>query len=80
MRRLTDSRLSGNSWKCPKSRDEYKSISVSEKPTITELYDRLCAIENILGEEYDLERLKDIVETSRNGRELKCCVRFTVSL
>lgn len=31
-------------------------------------YDRLAAIEDILGDDYDLERLRELVEADREGR------------
>lgn len=30
--------------------------------------ERLCAIEDILGDDYDLDRLKEIVEADKEGR------------
>ena len=35
---------------------------------ITDVIDRLAAIEDILGEEYDLDRLRDLVQADREGR------------
>lgn len=35
---------------------------------IADAFDRLAAIENILGDDYDLDRLKDLVEADREGR------------
>ena len=32
------------------------------------IYNRLAAIEDILGDEYDLERLKELVQAKREGR------------
>lgn len=32
------------------------------------IYNRLAAIEDILGDEYDLERLRELVEADREGR------------
>ena len=34
---------------------------------ITDVIDRLAAIEDILGEEYDLDRLRKLVEADREG-------------
>lgn len=35
---------------------------------ITDVIDRLAAIEDILGDEYDLDRLRELVEADREGR------------
>lgn len=38
-------------------------------PVVTqEVIDRLAAIEDILGEEYDLDRLRELVQADREGR------------
>lgn len=38
-------------------------------PVVTqEVIDRLAAIEDILGDEYDLDRLRDLVQADREGR------------
>lgn len=38
-------------------------------PVVTqEVIDRLAAIEDILGDEYDLERLRELVQADREGR------------
>lgn len=34
----------------------------------TALVERLAAIEDILGDEYDLDRLRELVEADRDGR------------
>ena len=38
-----------------------------ERPSYMDLYFRLAAIEDILGDEYDLERLKFIMDAERHG-------------
>ena len=35
---------------------------------IADAFDRLAAIENILGDDYDLDRLKELVQADREGR------------
>ena len=35
---------------------------------IADAFDRLAAIEDILGDDYDLDRLKELVEADRDGR------------
>ena len=39
-----------------------------ERPSYMDLYQRLTAIEDILGEEYDLDRLRELVQADREGR------------
>ena len=39
-----------------------------ERPSYMDLYQRLVTIEDILGEEYDLDRLHELVQADREGR------------
>lgn len=39
-----------------------------ERPSYMDLYQRLAAIEDILGEEYDLDRLRELAQADREGR------------
>ena len=39
-----------------------------ERPSYMDLYCRLAAIEDILGDEYELDRLRELVEAGRGGR------------
>lgn len=39
-----------------------------ERPSYMDLYQRLTAIEDILGDEYDLDRLRELVQADREGR------------
>ena len=57
MERLTEKR-EGGAWP--------RKIWSSE--TIAECLDRLAAIEDILGDEYDLDELKEVVQAKREGR------------
>lgn len=57
MKRLTEKR-EGGAWP--------RKIWSSE--TIAECLDRLAAIEDILGDEYDLDELKEVVQAKREGR------------
>ena len=57
MERLTEKR-EGGAWP--------RKIWSSE--TIAECLDRLASIEDILGDEYDLDRLRELVEADRAGR------------
>lgn len=45
---------------------------IQQAMRITDVIDRLAAIEDILGGEYDLDRLRELVEADRDGR----CVVF----
>ena len=39
-----------------------------ERPSYMDLYQRLTAIEDILGDEYDLDRLRGLAQADREGR------------
>lgn len=39
-----------------------------ERPSYMDLYQRLAAIEDILGEEYDPDRLRELAQADREGR------------
>ena len=39
-----------------------------ERPSYMDLYCRIAAIEDILGEEYDLDRLRELAQADREGR------------
>lgn len=39
-----------------------------ERPSYMDLYQRLTAIEDILGDEYDLDRLRELAQADREGR------------
>lgn len=47
-----------------------------ESCPISAAFDRLAAIENILGDDYDLDRLRELVEADRDGR----CVVLPIPL
>lgn len=69
MKRLTDKRLAipPGQWQevaCEEAR-ELKEIPV---PSMRELYYRLSQIEDILGDEYNLDRLRELAEADREGR------------
>ena len=62
MKRLTDKRISfSKNVFTVVSKDEYKKIINTEKPSFEEIYKRLVQIENILGDDYDLDRLRELV-------------------
>ena len=54
------------------SKEKYKRIMMEEKPSVEKVYNRLKKIEDILGDEYDLDRLRELVEADREER----CVVF----
>lgn len=47
---------------------EYKALAKSQKPNGKQIYQRLLEVENILGDDYDLSRLRELVEADREGR------------
>ena len=69
MKRLTDKRLAipPGQWQevTDEQRMELQEIPV---PSMRELYYRLSQIEDILGDEYDLDRLRELAEADREGR------------
>lgn len=67
MERLTDKRMKGEGF-IPVDPKEYKAFIRNEKPTGKQIYQRLLEIEDILGENYDLDRLRELVEADRAGR------------
>ena len=68
MERLTDKRLAipPGQWQevTPEKAQELKEIPV---PPMRELYYRLSQIEDILGDEYDLDRLRELAELDSAG-------------
>ena len=53
------------------SEEKYKRIMMEEKPSIEKVYNRLKKIEDILGDEYDLERLRELAQADRMiGKEV----------
>ena len=57
MERLTEKR---EGWAWPKKDWTYEATA--------ECLDRLAAIEDILGDEYDLDRLRELAQADREGR------------
>lgn len=45
-----------------------KEIMLEEKPSVEEIYERLFKIEKILGENYDLNMLSELIEANKEGR------------
>ena len=48
--------------------EKYKRILMDEKPSVEKVYNRLKKIEDILGDEYDLSKLMELVQAKRKGR------------
>ena len=67
MERLTDKRMKGEGFISVDPK-EYKAFIKNEKPTGKQIYQRLLEIEDILGDDYDLDRLRELVEAGRGGR------------
>lgn len=67
MERLTDKRMKGEGFISVDPK-EYKAFIKNEKPTGKQIYQRLLEIEDILGDDYDLDRLRELVEADRGGR------------
>ena len=55
-------------------REVCNKMDACDECPISRAFDRLAAIEDILGDTYDLDRLRELVEADRDGR----CVVFTV--
>ena len=49
--------------------EKYKRILMNEKPSVEKVYNRLKKIEDILGDKYDLERLKLLLDNDKIIRE-----------
>lgn len=67
MKRLTEYTIP-ETWFSVVSEEKYKRIMMEEKPSVEKVYNRLKKIEDILGDEYDLDRLRELVQADREGR------------
>ena len=69
MERLTDARLAfpPDVW-IEATRETREILSTIPIPTLRELYYRLALIEDILGDDYDLDRLRELVEADLDDR------------
>lgn len=65
MKRLTEYTIPETGFSVV-SKEKYKWILMEEKPSVEKVYNRLKKIEDILGDEYDLERLRELVELYKN--------------
>lgn len=41
---------------------------MEEKPSVEKVYNRLKKIEDILGDEYELDELREMIQAKREGR------------
>lgn len=71
MKRLTEYTIPKTGFSVV-SKEKYKRIMMEEKPSVEKVYNRLKKVEDILGDEYDLERLRELVEADRVGH----CIVF----
>ena len=65
MKRLTEYTIPETGFSVV-SEEKYKRILMEEKPSVEKIYNRLKKIEDILGDEYDLERLRELVENDKS--------------
>ena len=67
MKRLTEYTIPETGFSVV-SKEKYKRIMMEEKPSVEKVYNRLKKVEDILGDEYDLDRLRELAEADREGR------------
>ena len=67
MKRLTEYTIPETGFSVV-SEEKYKRILMEEKPSVEKVYNRLKKIEDILGDEYDLDRLRELALADREGR------------
>lgn len=67
MKRLTEYTIPETGFSVV-SEERYKRILMEEKPSVEKVYNRLKKIEDILGDEYDLDELREMVQAKRKGR------------
>ena len=67
MKRLTEYTIPETGFSVV-SEEKYKRILMEEKPSVEKVYNRLKKIEDILGDEYDLDRLRELAQADRDGR------------
>lgn len=66
MKRLTEYTIPETGFSVV-SEEKYKRILMEEKPSVEKVYNRLKKIEDILGDEYDLNRLRVIMDAEQHG-------------
>ena len=69
MKRLTEYTIPETGFSVV-SEEKYKRILMEEKPSVEKVYNRLKKIEDILGGEYDLGELREMVQAKREGRSV----------
>ena len=67
MKRLTEYTIPETGFSVV-SEEKYKRILMEEKPSVEKVYNRLKKIEDILGDEYGLDELREMVQAKRKGR------------
>lgn len=67
MKRLTEYTIPETGFSVV-SEEKYKRILMEEKPSVEKVYNRIKKIEDILGDEYDLDELKEVIQAKREGR------------
>lgn len=67
MKRLTEYMIPETGFSVV-SEEKYKRILMEEKPSVEKVYNRLKKIEDILGDKYDLDRLRELAQADREGR------------
>lgn len=67
MKRLTEYTIPETGFSVV-SEEKYKRIMMEEKPSVEKVYNRLKKVEDILGDEYDLDLLRELVQADREGR------------
>lgn len=81
MKRLTDKRLAfPPDVFAEYTREWRQELDEIPLPNSKELYYRLALIEDILGEDYDLDRLRELVEADREGRCYVATIRIGESV
>lgn len=65
MKRLTEYTIPETGFSVV-SEEKYKRIMMEEKPSLEKVYNRLKKIEDILGDEYDLERMRLLLENDKS--------------
>ena len=66
MERYTEKHYDGNGYYLICS-GNCETLNCGDCGILDKIVDRLAAIEDILGDEYDLERLRKLVEANREG-------------
>ena len=77
MKRLTEYTIPETGFSVV-SEEKYKRILMEEKPSVEKVYNRLKKIEDILGDEYDLDELREMVQAKREGKIPKYTIGNTV--